>query len=130
MGEAMTDVKRLVDQATALPWIRPWADLRVRAPGDGDLFGREVTNADLDGISKAQQNLDLAVYAVNHLPDYEAVAHILAAFMEMPSYHGEGCYIHTPDLTTCDCGVQQGRIAAKAALGRLRATPSSEKGPS
>lgn len=84
----MADVKRLLHAATPLPWIRPWADLRVRALGDDDLFGRDVTKADLGGISKAQSNLDLAVAAVNRLPDYEAAVDALETLVEDDTYIG------------------------------------------
>ena len=79
--EAMTDAERLVKQASSPPWIRPWADLRVRGIGDNDLLGRDVKNDDLSGIGKAQSNLDLAVYAVNHLADYEALTDALAGLL-------------------------------------------------
>lgn len=112
----MTDVKRLLDEATPLPWGDPF-DIHY---GDYGWYVPGSPLGETDDSERGRADATLAVYAVNRLPDYEAAVLILAAFMELPGYHGEDCYIHTPDLTTCDCGVQQARIAAKAALARLR----------
>lgn len=74
----MTDISKLLAEATPRPWIRPWATLEVRAPGADDLFGTRLTPNSLQQYQlKAQCNLDLAVHAVNALPAYEAAVDAL-----------------------------------------------------
>jgi len=116
--------KELLEQATPLPWVVQ--EPGPNDPGAGTVFidthafewGPEPVIADSAPLGR--EDALLIAYAVNRLPDYEAAVEILAALMVLPGYHAEDCYIHAPDLTTCECGVQQGRIAAKAALARLR----------
>lgn len=60
----MTNVKRLLDEATPLPW-----DYRTAA--DAALYGEE------DEFLWTPANIDLAVNAVNRLPDYEAAVEAL-----------------------------------------------------
>ena len=74
----MTDVKRLLDEATPLPWV-------VQEPGENDPGAGTVfidTHAYEDGPEPViaepyplgRSDAALIVYAVNHLPDYEALA--------------------------------------------------------
>ena len=78
----MTDLKRLLDEATPLPWIRLWELLNVHAPGHDDLFGQLVPSIHHPGSREAQANIDLAVAAVNALPDLLAAVEALERCIE------------------------------------------------
>ena len=91
----MTDVKRLLDEATPLPWaVHDGAILTMR-PDDS----REIEH---------DNDLALIVHAVNHLPAYEAAVDALEWFVQFHSGH-----VLPPELTNAmrDAG---------AALRRLR----------
>ncbi len=82
----MTDVKRLLDEATPLPWrVRDAINERgrieavlVAAPTD---VRRDGIVADTGEFPDRQAKPDarLIEHAVNHLPDYEAAVDALAA---------------------------------------------------
>ena len=57
----MSDLKKLLAEATPGPWIRPWGATHVHA------WGR-------DDVLDSQPNLDLIVHLRNHAEDYEALA--------------------------------------------------------
>jgi hypothetical protein len=76
----MTDVKRLLDEATPLPW-----EAHSPYEPDGDYCwissrkGGHVTGADASLRVIADHHL--IVYAVNRLPDYEAAVDALDEFV-------------------------------------------------
>lgn len=119
-GHVPTDAKNLLAEATPLPWIRPWGRLTVHAPGHDDLFGRgsgPIPTRPSDAIT-AQSNLDLAVHAVNRLPDYEAAVDALAGMVARwpdDPRQSDGCWPHQ-----CSCGHVASLTEAQAALRRLR----------
>ena len=86
----MTDVKRLLEQATPLPW---------------DGFG---CHYELDGEA---EDHELALYAVNHLPDYEAAVDVLAMLV------GD---LEREDISTLDISVWESYGMARYILQRLR----------
>lgn len=74
----MTDVKRLLDEATPLPW-------EMDHPEDGVFRIRsgQVRAVDrLVSIDMLRENAALIVHAVNSLPDYEAAVDALAVLLD------------------------------------------------
>ena len=118
----MTDVKRLLAEATPLPWVD------AGYYGDhGDVFGcdlsagndRVSTGGGIEGGEGSMSHADAAliVHAVNTLPDYEAAADALAKITSWlapdpagaPGYRGRNWAI-----------VDEAHEEARAALARLR----------
>ena len=128
-GRVVTDVKRLLEQATPLPWHY-----------DGDSHSDEFWNrtseetselsyhlASLDrlvldavwhndstaGLYSTPADMALIVYAVNHLPDYEAAVDALQRLTTTASAMYD-------DWPTIDMKIGAAIDAARAALHRLR----------
>lgn len=103
----MTDVKRLLNEATPLPW-RVWDAPRPGIESDGANGGRGESvvvygeQNDMEGV-QTPEDAALIVHAVNRLPDYEAVAVILERLLD--------------DLEGTNSFADRG---ARAALRRLR----------
>ncbi|MCA1572758.1 MAG: hypothetical protein LC798_21190 [Chloroflexi bacterium] len=71
--------------------------------------------------AKAQASIDLAVCAVNRLPDYEAAVDALESLVAYIPHHQATCLapmMGTPDK--CSCGAVKAYSEARAALRRLR----------
>lgn len=99
----MSDVTKLLEEATPLPWIANDHEF-VFGP-DGDSVAKTYSNLALGG--DASDNADLIVYAVSHLADYEAAVDALEGLLAVVDHtHGQG------EWATAE--------AARAALARLR----------
>ena len=114
----MTDVKRLLEAATPLPWSVWDAPRPGIEGGDGPEAASVVVygeHEEMEGVSTLE-NAALIVYAVNRLPDYEAAVDALermVASCEMGFFDG----IERPDNDPA-------LVDARAALARLRGVPS------
>lgn len=79
----MTDVKRLLDEATPLPWREVWersdpeGDYPTGIKGNDGERNNWVVRHDDDLGTPLDKNNTLIVYAVNRLPDYEAALDVL-----------------------------------------------------
>lgn len=122
----MTDVKRLLDEATPLPWYwEPRSEVlrcRIGAEGHrrgvGDYAFLSVEEwPDAPEPLDEQANAALIVYAVNHLPDYEAAVDALETIERLlrpdpagaPGYRGRYWAL-----------VDDAHDTARVALRRLR----------
>lgn len=79
----MTDVKKLLDEATPLPWRDLWehsdpeGDYPVGIKGNDGEPNNWVVRHDDDLGTPLDKNNALIVHAVNHLPDHEAAVDAL-----------------------------------------------------
>ena len=90
----MTDVKRLLSEATPLPWFHHKYDLIV------DDLGEPIAQ-----VEDSEANAALIVAAVNHLPDYEAAVDALESVLRFAQ----------PEYMSDDGAIDN----ARAALARL-----------
>lgn len=116
----MTDVKRLLDEATPLPWAyrlmklpapkRQWCVVRAD-DHDGKTY---LTFMSEDSVG-AEQDAALIVYAVNRLPDYEAAVDALERLVEISQMY------RFSDVTEVSAEtLRAAEQDARAALRRLR----------
>lgn len=125
----MSDVKRLLDEASPLPW----ADGGYQGVHD-EIYGCDLSGAGGACItlgggreggegSMAHGDAALIVHAVNHLPDYEAAADALEGLLThaVPHLRGETSPAAMQSDPRLWSSVQKGR----AALRRLRGKPDA-----
>jgi hypothetical protein len=100
----MSDVKRLLEEATPLPW-KPFADKRHPVEGRVGCVATAPNGATAVCYGTNGTDAALIVYAVNRLPDYEAAVEALERCLESWDYG---------DFDRADYE------AGRAALARLR----------
>lgn len=103
----MTDVKRLLEAATPLPWHK---DLDYFYDGNREQIGHTGECGAAWGHKPWGANARLILYAVNRLPDYEAAVDALERLVMVETEWPAEDYGERLDA------IQQG----KAALARLR----------
>ena len=112
------DVKRLLDEATPLPWGIDYESPKTIVAHDGTgAFVMRLGDARVFSYAvQMGKNVDLALYAVNALPDYEAAVDALVVLHDAA--------YEALDLTTDDgshmADLEAARLDASAALRRLR----------
>jgi hypothetical protein len=110
----MTDVKRLLDEASPIPWSQPHpptieaATIRhiIREHGNGPQIANTILAEDAA----------LIVHAVNHLPDYEAAVDALERLLEAHDSYQPGSVRALEQADEFEAAEDN----ARAALRRLR----------
>jgi hypothetical protein len=119
----VTDVKRLLEQATPLPWRMREYDHDIVAGPDGE--DEQYVAVDREGLVECvrhREDSELILYAVNHLPDYEAAVDALDRIVAKLDQWEVECRSHgvwresDPDARMANWV----RDEARAALRRLR----------
>lgn len=122
----MTDARRLIDDASPLPWVWEGSMGGVRTD--------QVAVVATGGFNRTPPpDAELVLYAVNRLPDYEAAVDALAGLVAMfdGNIVGNALVMHASDCMTeaeglidgtisCTCGADEPLALAETTLRGLR----------
>lgn len=111
----MTNVKRLMDEATTGPWITQHVPDKAYS-GDWYIWGAPSAVSVGDVINEADARL--IVHAVNALPDYEAAVNALERLIVAAAYYS--AYVAPFEQAVGAPSLDDAVADSRAALRRLR----------